>query len=174
MFNKEENPNAAKSEPIKGQKISNHVSAFERSLQKSETWISQMQYELKWLNGDSTYHLLRAVLHALRDQLSIDEAAHFSAQLPLLLKGTFYECWNPQKNHSKALSKKEFLEAVMNHLGPVGSIKFELETGVSAALGVIMNHISGGEMNDIVQSSKDSLKAFFNIVENFNRAQKFQ
>lgn len=158
----------------KGHKPSNHVSVFENTLHKSELWVMAMRPELDWLSNDTLYHILRAVLHALRDNLSIDEAAHFSAQLPLLLRGSFYECWDPQRVQPKGLSKQEFMEAVRNNFKPVDRLNFDLEVAVSSALGVIMGHISSGEMDDIIQSSKSSLKSFFKIVESFNLGRTYQ
>lgn len=37
------------------------------------------------------YHALRGVLFTLRDRLTVEEAAHFASQLPLLIRGIFYE-----------------------------------------------------------------------------------
>lgn len=157
---------------VKNENVNNRVSVFERTLHKSEAWITEMQNDLSWLSNDKVYHLLRAVLHTLRDQLSVDEAAHFSSQLPMLLRGTFYECWNPKTKSSKGLTKKEFLEAVRNNMDHSDHLSFDLEIGVSIALGVIMNHVSQGEMEDVIQSSKPSLKVFFETVENFNLERK--
>ena len=39
--------------------------------------------------------LERAWLHNLRDRLSVEVAAHFAAQLPELLRGVFFDGWNP-------------------------------------------------------------------------------
>lgn len=174
MAQKEEGPISIKKESVKGHETHNHVTVFGQTLQKSESWIAEMKPELNWVSNDHLYHLLRAVLHTLRDQLNVDEAAHFAAQLPLLLRGTFYECWNPQKNQPSGLTKKEFLVSVQNNLNNVKDLRFDIEVGAAVALGVIMNHISAGEMSDVVQSSKTSLKRFFNIIENFNLAQKYQ
>jgi uncharacterized protein (DUF2267 family) len=41
--------------------------------------------------------VLRAWLHCLRDRLSVEVAAHFAAQLPELLRGVFYDGWNPSR-----------------------------------------------------------------------------
>ncbi|MFH9728397.1 DUF2267 domain-containing protein [Streptomyces sp. NPDC017254] len=35
------------------------------------------------------------MLHTLRDRLTVDVAAHFAAQLPDLLRGAYYDGWDP-------------------------------------------------------------------------------
>ena len=54
------------------------------------------------------------------------------------------------------------------------NLSYNLETGVTITLGVIMNHISAGEIDDIIQTSKNSLKLFLLTIENFNLGVKFQ
>ena len=110
--------------------------------------------------GDSLYHLLRAVLQSLRDQMSVHEAAHFSAQLPLILRGAFFEGWNPHVQQLKGVTKEDFLQIVKGRLSHAGLPKFELEEGVLTTLNVIKNHISSGEMNDLVSVVEPSLKTF--------------
>lgn len=43
------------------------------------------------------YRALRAWLHVVRDRLTPETAAHLGAQLPELLRGVFYEGWNPSR-----------------------------------------------------------------------------
>lgn len=147
-------------ESIPSQKIAKNVTVFARTTHKSQLWINEMQKELKWMNGDSLYHLLRAVLQSLRDQMSVHEAAHFSAQLPLILRGAFYEGWNPHAEQLSGVSKDDFLGAVKARLSQPGLPKFELEDGVLIALNVIKKHISAGEMDDLVSQVEPSLKTF--------------
>lgn len=147
-------------EKIASQKITKNVTAFARTTHKSQLWINEMQKELKWLNGDSLYHLLRAVLQSLRDQMSVHEAAHFSAQLPLILRGAFYEGWNPRAERLTGVSKDDFIAAVKGRLSQAGMPRFELEDGVLTALNVIKKHISAGEMDDLVSQVEPSLKTF--------------
>jgi uncharacterized protein (DUF2267 family) len=138
----------------------NHVSLFQKTLQKSEVWVAEMHTELEWMSADDVYHLLRATLQALRDQLSLSEAAHFSAQLPLLLRGTFYESWDPM-GKAQANSKREFLELVRQKMGPQGQLNFDLELGVSVTLRTLSKHISPGEVQDVLSAFEPSLKEFF-------------
>lgn len=72
------------------------ISTFSSTVQKSEGWIKEIHEELNWMTSDQVYHVLRAVLQTLRDHLSTNEAAQFAAQLPLLLRGIFFESWDPK------------------------------------------------------------------------------
>lgn len=154
----------------KTKKISNHVSIFSRTTQKSQEWIKEMHHELKWMNGDSLYNLLRAVLHALREQLTVNEAAHFSAQLPLILRGTFYEGWNPQTSLAKSSKKDDFLNTIKNKINPTGMPNFEFEKGILITLNVIKKHISVGEIKDIVGMLNPSLKNFIQKTDSQKEA----
>lgn len=145
---------------IKPPKVTKNVTVFNRTAHKSQAWIKEMQKDLKWMSGDSIYHLLKAVLQSLRDQMSVHEAAHFAAQLPLLLRGTFFEGWNPHLAQLTGYTKDEFLEAVKSKLSPIGAPNFELESGVLIALNVIKKHISAGEMEDLIGVVNPTLKTF--------------
>lgn len=61
---------------------------------------------------------IRAVLQAIRDQLTHAEAAHFAAQLPMLFRGAFYEGWRPAETPKRAEDVQAFVESVEAHLPP--------------------------------------------------------
>ena len=46
---------------------------------------------------NQSYNALRAVLHTLRDRVTVDESAQFAAQLPTLVRGIYYEGWDPSR-----------------------------------------------------------------------------
>ena len=71
------------------------LKALDHTLQITHVWINDLDKRLGWENKARAYRLLKAVLHALRDWLRIDESAHFAAQLPELLRGVYYEQWRP-------------------------------------------------------------------------------
>src|SRR5690554_5212950 len=88
------------------------LAAFDSSLQKTHEWLNQIMEELGTDSKQKAYLALRAVLHSLRDRLTVDEAAHLGAQLPLIVRGIYYEGWKPAQIFLKLRSLQEFLQHV--------------------------------------------------------------
>ena len=63
-------------------------------------------------NAAEALQLLRATLTALRDMLGHEEAAHLAAQLPLLLRGMYYEGWRPARTPERDRSVESFVDRV--------------------------------------------------------------
>jgi len=87
-------------------------SPFEKTYLKSEAWLSDLCDELNWNDRQKAYRAMRATLHALRDRLPMDEAVQLGAQLPMLVRGLYFEGWKPSATPNKALDRAEFLAAV--------------------------------------------------------------
>lgn len=73
------------------------VSSLDSSIMKTSTWMADIDQELgtNTDNRQLAYRVARAWLHCLRDRLTVEVAANFAAQLPELLRGVFYDGWNP-------------------------------------------------------------------------------
>jgi uncharacterized protein (DUF2267 family) len=86
------------------------------------------------------------VLHALRDRLSVDAVAALAAQLPLLLRGAYYEGWHPA---DKPL--KRHREPFLRHLA--GSLcdcpPADSEKVAEAVFRVLARHVSAGEVESV-------------------------
>lgn len=134
--------------------MSNHVDALSSSMQKTNEWLRDVAMQLGEDSKQHAYSALRATLHALRDRLTVEQSAHFAAQLPLVLRGTFFEGWRPSQTGQRIRSMEDFLEAVRGHLGDTSPIFHEgCEEAVRSSLRVIAQHIDTGT----VQKLQDSL-----------------
>ena len=71
-----------------------HLEVLETTVQKTHQWLDAIS-DRSHLDTHQSYQALRAVLQALRDRLPANEAAHLAAQLPILIRGIFYEGWRP-------------------------------------------------------------------------------
>jgi uncharacterized protein (DUF2267 family) len=114
------------------------LDVFQNTLLKSEEWLREIREALEWEDDHRAYTALRAVLHTLRDRLPVVQAAHLGAQLPMLLRGLYYEGWTPLDKPIK-FGREEFLLSVAGHFR--AGIAIDPETVVKTVLDVMAVHI---------------------------------
>ncbi len=127
--------------------MSTGVEAFDTTIQKSEIWIKEIQNRMKLPDRHKSVRVLRAVLHSLRDRLTIDEGAHLSAQLPILIRGLYYEGWRPSEVPVKYRTREELLLLISDELDNDRTI--DPEKAVNAVFAAIKAQISPGEIERI-------------------------
>ena len=98
---------------------------FDSTLQQTHEWLNSVATELGLEDDkESAYSALRAALHALRDRIPVKAATEFGAQLPMLVRGFYYEGFNPAATPQVERHKDEFLASIAenyakhNELGP--------------------------------------------------------
>lgn len=118
---------------------------FDRTVQKTNIWLRDVMDALDSDDRHAAYLALRATLHMLRDRLTVEEAAHLGAQLPMLVRGFYYEGWNPTGKPIRERSFESFLAGVAielpNDLDP--------EDAVRAVFTVLAARMSDGEIDDV-------------------------
>ena len=127
----------------------NTVRSIEKSIQKLNEWTNGITAKMQWEDREFAYTAIRAVLHALRDRLSVAEVADFGAELPLVIRGVYYEGWNPAKNPIK-MGRSEFIKKVHSYFNYDPLV--EPEKIIHMVFDVIHKHIPNGEMRDILTS----------------------
>ena len=65
----------------------------------------------------AAYSVLRSVLHQLRDRLTLEEGVDLGAQLPLIVRGLYYDGWRPHRVPRK-LTKEKFLDELSKDILP--------------------------------------------------------
>ena len=123
------------------------IQAFDQSLEPTKEWIKEVQHELHYANPEDAYASLRAVLHVLRDRLTVQEACDLGAQLPLLLKGVYFDGWKTAHKPVKITEPQEFYGRV--HQAMRGRQEYDPERITQAVFKVITRHVSSGEIDDV-------------------------
>ncbi len=85
---------------------------LDSTIQKTHEWLKDITDRLGFPNDRSAFAALRAVLHTLRDRLPRENAVELGAQLPMLIRGMFYEGWDPQKEPTRVRHQQEFFDLV--------------------------------------------------------------
>lgn len=120
---------------------------FDAAVQKANRWVKEMATELSTGDDHEAYRALRAGLHALRDRLPIDEAVQLGAQLPLVLRGVYYDGWKPRQTPVRVRSEDEFLDLVERRATP--GLVHDSTTVARATFRVLEQHLSPGESDAV-------------------------
>jgi uncharacterized protein (DUF2267 family) len=121
--------------------LATHIAGLDSGIDKTNRWLKEMSAALGESDRHEAYRQLRSVLHALRDRLPVTESAQLAAQLPLLLRGVYYEGWRPSETPTN-WGAREFLDRVAAEANLGGET--EASYAVEAAAGVLRGHISAG------------------------------
>jgi uncharacterized protein (DUF2267 family) len=122
-------------------------SAISRGVQKADIWINDMAGELGTEDEDRAYSVMRAYLHALRDRLTVEEAAQLGAQFPDLIRGIYYEGWDPSSIPTKYRKLSEFVDRMADET-PINDPR-DASKSINAAASVLRRHVTEGEIDDI-------------------------
>ena len=126
--------------------MSTGIEAFDHSLQLTNLWSKDLMRRLGTEDRHLAYLALRTTLHALRDRLAVDEAAHLGAQLPMLVRGLYYEGWRPAGKPAKERSREAFLAHVR---AEAHALDFDPEPAARAVFGLLADRITAGEIEDV-------------------------
>jgi uncharacterized protein (DUF2267 family) len=130
------------------------LDVFDRTLQTTNIWLGDI---VKALGGsrEDAWHALSAVLRALRDRLPLGLSAHLSAELPLLVRGLYFEQWRPAEE-PKLRTQDDFLERVSQNM--TGRRAIEPGEATRIVFTVIDSHIDEGQALKIKRSLPEDIR----------------
>src|SRR5215470_14472228 len=122
------------------------VDSLDRSIDKTNAWLADVAANFGTEDRRLAYRVTRSWLHTLRDRMPVTIAAHIAAQLPELLRGVFYEGWNPSKVPVK-YSKDEYIarfarDAQVHH--------DEVARAGRLVTSALRRHISAGAIDEVL------------------------
>lgn len=147
------------------------IGAVQRTLHTTSQWLKDLSQELEGGEGQPPevplengnpfrpvagdgqgraqrlYRMLRAVLMALRDRLTVEEATDLGSQLPLLIRGFYYEGWNPAKTPTRERHLADFLDHVASLLIP--EVDGDPRAITQAVFRVLERHVTAGQVRDV-------------------------
>ena len=138
---------AATTDKLSAMSVSS-VDSIERAVHKANDWLNDLSRELATTNREFAWRVLRAYLQILRDRLTIDEAAQLAAQLPRLLRGAFYEGFDPG-HHPEKIRDRETLLAEFVERAQLPDPE-DGPAALAAATRVLRLHVTHGEVCDVV------------------------
>ncbi|WP_446214170.1 DUF2267 domain-containing protein [Micromonospora sp. IBSANI012] len=132
-------------------------SAFESSLEKTNIILKDIEQAYGWPKEqrNQSYCALRTVLHLLRDRMPVQESVEFSAQLPVLVRGIYFDGWKPMDVPIK-LNRDDFLLEVRRHF------PYDVEGGTERVVQVVLDalsrHVTQGQWDDVKDTMPSDLQ----------------
>jgi uncharacterized protein (DUF2267 family) len=123
------------------------VTALARSVQKTNEWLADLAEELG-SDEDTAWRVLRGYLQVLRDRLTVDEAAQLAAQLPAVLRGVFYEGFDPGHQPERIRDRDTFLTRLAERAQLDDND--QAAEAAAAVTRVLGRRISAGEVDDVL------------------------
>jgi uncharacterized protein (DUF2267 family) len=112
------------------------LDVFDKTLQTTNTWLDEIMAKIG-PDRQLAWHVLGSVLRTVRDRLPIGLAAHLGAQLPILVRGIYYDQWRASEQPQKWRSLDEFLGLVSADLRNVRPVN---PTETARAVFQVLNH----------------------------------
>jgi uncharacterized protein (DUF2267 family) len=133
-------------------------SSFKTTEDKTNRVLRDIEEAYGWPKErrNQSYAALRAVLHAVRDRLTVEETAQLGAQLPMLVRGIYYAEWDPSKVPMKQ-NRHEFMRRIRDQF-PY-QIEGDIEQLECTVLQALRRYISDGEWGDIKSAMPKDLAA---------------
>ena len=140
----------------------NGLEVFDKTLETTHVWLKEIMADLG-PDKQVAWKALSTVLHKLRDRLSINLAAHLGAQLPLLVRGVYYDQFEPAKMPTECRNREEFVAEVAEWLSDTRPV--DPEDAIRSGFRVISLHLSQGQVVHVKQALPKSLRQMWDEAE---------
>jgi len=131
------------------------LDVFDKTLQTTHIWLDEVM-ETVGPDRHLAWHVLGAVLRSLRDRLPAELAAHLGAQLPLLVRGTYYDQYRPGHAPERLYSEDEFLTHVTSELG--GTRPVNVRQATHCVLVVLSHHVTPEQLEKVKRSLPEAIR----------------
>tara|TARA_R110000765_G_scaffold80543_4_gene157947 strand:- start:2094 stop:2552 length:459 start_codon:yes stop_codon:yes gene_type:complete len=123
---------------------------FDEALHTANVWLKDLMEVLGWTEPTQAHQALKIVMHEVRDRLPVPLAANFSSQMPLIIRGIFFEGWSPGSERPTDRSLEAFLAPVATAFRNFPGVRADVV--VAAVFEVLSMYISPGEIENVIQA----------------------
>ena len=138
------------------------LEVFDKTLHETNIWLKDICLAAE-IERHFAWRVMGAVLRATRDRLPLELAVHLGAQMPLLVRGAYYDQWTPGTTERPGRSPEDFAESVANYLGGVRPI--DAVGAIGAVFATIGRHVSAGEVQKVRRALPAGIRALWPVPE---------
>ena len=122
------------------------LDVFDKTIHVTNAWLRDIMEEIG-PDRQTAWKVLSVVLHQLRDRLPVEVAAHLGAQLPLLVRGVYYDQYQPGEMPADWNSMEELVEEVADWLSDTRPVNPNV--AIRAVFGVLSERVPEGQIRKV-------------------------
>jgi uncharacterized protein (DUF2267 family) len=124
------------------------LDVFDKTLQTTHIWLDELMQAIG-PDRHVAWHVLGAVLRVVRDRVPLGLAVHLGSQLPLLVRGLYYDQWHaPGRIEEKPpRSLDEFLEPIAEQLANTRPVN--VLDATRAVFQILSRHVNRGQIEKV-------------------------
>lgn len=136
----------------------NGLEVFDKTIQQTNIWLDEIMEKIG-SDRKLAWHVLGGVLRTLRDRLQPEVALHLSAQLPLLIRGTYFEGWRTPISPDHYRDEADFLDHIVEKTA--GARPVDPTMAASAVFAVLAAHLDGGLVQKVIETLPAAIRAYW-------------
>jgi uncharacterized protein (DUF2267 family) len=136
------------------------LDVFDKTLQTTHIWLDEIM-AVTGPDRHVAWHVLGAVLRTVRDRVPVPLAAHLGAELPILVRGIYYDQWHVADQPERYRSADEFLRHVADKLGAIRPVNWQDAT--RAVFNVLTRHVARGQIEKIRDALPEDVRDLWRL-----------
>jgi uncharacterized protein (DUF2267 family) len=134
------------------------LEVFDRTLHTTNLWLDEISAEIG-PDRHLAWHVLGAVLRSIRDEMLVEQSAHFAAQLPLIVRGAYFDQYRPAAQPASDRSHDDFIARINHELA--GSRPVNADQAAMAVMRTLNRHITEGQVKKVRDSLPKGVRALW-------------
>ena len=136
------------------------LDVFDKTLQTTHIWLNEIM-EATGPDKQVAWHVLGAVLRSIRNRVPLELAVHLGAELPLLVRGTYYDQWHLGEAPERYRSLDEFLRSVTENMGAIRPVNPKI--AAKAVFDVLTRHVPAGQIGKIHKALPEEVRDLWRL-----------
>jgi len=134
------------------------LEVFDKTLHTTNLWLDEISQEIG-PDRHLAWHVLGAVLRSIRDEMLVEQSAHFAAQLPLLIRGAYFDQYRPAVQPLSARSQQDFIARIVHELA--GSRPIRADHAATAVMRTLNRHVTEGQIKKVRDALPKGVRALW-------------
>ena len=141
--------------------------SFEENKKDAIVLLQTVAQELKTDDNNKAGRIFRAVLHAIRDRLPVNDAVHFSAALPIIWKGIYFDQYDPAKVPVTIRNSEDWINYIRSKNAFAANNDFqqddEIREAFKAVFTALQKHMPDGQLRQVKDALNQEIQQLLEV-----------